>query len=177
MSLTSPLLISVVNGINRSFVKNKSFDYFRGIIDGFSKQEYMDMLEDFKISKRNRVSNYLDLNNFGYSKYRLFNNAHFEINMIEWEKNAKSFIHNHPPEGCIVKLIEGSLLEDKYLYNGSEKIKHTHRNIIVPIHSFNKTKTHSYYIDGLHRITNINNAKSYSLHFYSPEFIPETYTA
>ena len=177
MSITPPLLRSIVNGINGSFVKNKSLDYFRGIIDGFSKPEYMDMLEDFKMSKKDRVSSYQDLNNCGYSKYRLYNNAHYEINMIEWERNARSLIHNHPPEGCVVKLIEGSLLEDKYLHNGPEKKKHTHRNIIVPIHSFNKTKTHSYYIDGFHRITNINNAKSYSLHFYSPEFIPETYTA
>ena len=185
MMFSSPLIRSIVIGINGQFVKNKQINYFRGVIDQFSKEDYMDLLEYFKVSKPDRVSSYQTLNNYGYSKYQLFNNKHYEINMIEWNKGAKSRIHNHSANGCVIKLITGSLIEDVFANPGtladpytSKMIpsKHTKRNIIVPIHSFNKTRTHSYYIDGFHRITNINNGKSYSLHFYAPpNFVPEVY--
>lgn len=185
MSLSAPLLRSIVTGINGQFIKNKPIDYFRGVIDQFSKDDYIGMLEDFKMSKRDRVSSYETLYNYGYSKYRLFNNNYYEINIIEWNQGAKSLIHNHSANGCIIKLIDGGLIEDIFSNPGNHDesytskirpIKHTKRNIIVPIHSFNKTRTHSYYIDGFHRITNINNGKSYSLHFYAPpNFVPEVY--
>ena len=175
MGFRAPLLSSIVRDINRQFVKNKSFDYFRGTIDKFSKDNYMDMLEYFKMRKTDSISNYQIMNKYGYSKFMLYKNSNYEINMIEWDKGARSIIHNHPPEGCVIKLIEGSLLEEQFLYKSSTKIKHTKSNIIVPINLFNKTRTHSYYIDGIHRITNINNEKSYPLHLYSPEFVPKIY--
>lgn len=180
MSTTSPLLRSIVTGINGQFIKNKPIDYFRGVIDRFSKDDYMDMLDDFKISKQKRLSSYQTLNQCGYSKFQLYTNPHYEINLIEWKKGAKGLIHDHPPDGCVVKLIDGSLLEDRFVSSGvSNKIntiKHTQRNIFVPIHSFNKTKTHSYFIEGIHSIENINNDKSYSLHFYAPpNYVSETY--
>lgn len=175
----SYLIKKIVNGINRNFIKNKNIDYFRCVIDDFSKNDYMSMLEEFKTSKSERVSCYQTLNSYGYSKYNLYRNNNYEINLIEWNKGAKSLVHNHPPNGCVIKLIDGSLLEDRYdhtINSNKTHIEHTQRNIIIPIHSFNKTQTHSYYIDCLHSVTNINNDKSYSLHLYSPpNFVPETY--
>ena len=176
---SSTLIRQIVMGINDNFIKNKNIDYFRGVIDAFSKNEYMSMLEEFKNSKRERLSSYHTLNTNGYSKYQLYSNNNYEINIIEWNKGARSLVHNHPHNGCVIKLIKGSLLEDRYNYPMNSKktpIVHTQRNMIVPIHSFNKSQTHSYYMDGLHSVTNINNDKSYSLHFYSPpNFVPETY--
>lgn len=183
MSFSSPMFRSIIRSIDNAFVNGKSIDYFRCIIDQYSKQDYKEFLDKFKNSKRERVTSYEVFVNNGYSKYQLYKNNNYEINIIEWEKQAKSKIHNHSPNGCVLKLIDGSLLEDQFIYPESyktksynlEPIKHIKRNMIVPIHSFNTSQTHSYYIEGFHQITNINNDKSYSLHFYSPpDFIPKT---
>ena len=183
MSFSNTMLRSIICSVDNAFVNGKSIDYFRCIIDQFSKHEYKEFLDDFKDSNKERISSYDLLTTNGYSKYQLYKNNNYEVNMIEWEKQAKSKIHNHSPNGCVLKLIDGSLIEDKFIYPENyntqtynlEPIKHTERNVIVPIHSFNKSKTHSYYMEGFHQITNINNDKSYSLHFYSPpDFIPKT---
>tara|TARA_B100000787_G_C16196293_1_gene301116 strand:+ start:4217 stop:4756 length:540 start_codon:yes stop_codon:yes gene_type:complete len=176
----TPMIRTIVTGLDNAFVNGKSIAYFRGVIDQFSKQEYLDLLEDFKKSKKEsiRLSSFETQAKTGYSKFEIYKNRNYEVNMVEWDKNAKSLIHNHSPNGCVLKLIDGNLIEDSFTYPNTRKlenIKHVKRKILVPVHSFNKSNSHSYYMEGFHQISNINNGKSYSLHFYSPpNFIPTT---
>ena len=41
-------------------------------------------------------------------------NELFEIIIISWNYNQKSPIHNHPENGCLMKILKGSLTEEKY---------------------------------------------------------------
>ena len=99
MSFSSPMFRSIIRNIDNAFVNGKSIDYFRCIIDQYSKHDYKEFLDKFKNSKRERVSSYDIFVNNGYSKYQLYKNNNYEVNMIEWEKQAKSKIHNHSRNG------------------------------------------------------------------------------
>lgn len=86
----------------------------------------------------------------------------FEIILISWGAGAKSPIHNHPPNGCLMKVLSGSLQENHYnIVNDSlqlYKINQYYRNDIN-------------YIDdklGYHSIINNTNKIVHSLHIYSP---------
>ena len=106
------------------------------------------------------LSSYLTYYKYGYSRFKVYANNDYEINIIEWDVGSKSpIIRNN---NSVIKLIKGSLIENRY----TTDLKPITRNCIVPIHSFNVSKTHSYYINNFHSIQNINKDKSYSLHFF-----------
>lgn len=103
-----------------------------------------------------------------YQKILLFRNEQFEIYQINWVKNAETTIHKHPQNGCIMKIIEGSLQEKIF------------KEITYPIESKDMTnkyeiqqnvynKNNVSYIDdtiGLHKIKALEN--TISLQIYSP---------
>jgi cysteine dioxygenase len=103
-----------------------------------------------------------------YQKTLLFRNEQFEIYQINWLKNAETTIHQHPKNGCIMKIIQGSLHEKLYkamTYHIEEKEMTNKYEIKNTIYNTNDVS----YIDdtlGLHKIIAIEN--SISLHIYSP---------
>ena len=54
MSFSSPMFRSIIRNIDNAFVNGKSIDYFRCIIDQYSKHDYKEFLDKFKNSKRER---------------------------------------------------------------------------------------------------------------------------
>lgn len=84
-----------------------------------------------------------------------------EIFIIKWDKFAESCIHDHPEFGCIVKLLHGKLKEDVY-ETTDHGIKFCSTNM------FNKNDI-GYKESNkiIHKITNIHNDYSVSLHIYS----------
>ena len=77
-----------------------------------------------------------------------------------WKPGQKSPIHNHPNQGCIMKIIKGKLLEHKYEI---DQLKFVNQNIYQ--------KDDVSYIDNshcVHKISNIYPEKAISLHCYSP---------
>jgi cysteine dioxygenase len=94
----------------------------------------------------------------GYNRINLYNCDDFEIILICWAPHANTPIHDHPVNGCLMKILDGSLEEIIYDKN-INKIKHLIR-----------TKDDVNYIDndlGYHKIKN-NSIPSYSIHLYSP---------
>lgn len=69
MSFSNTMLRSIICSVDNAFVNGKSIDYFRCIIDQFSKNEYKEFLDDFKDSNKERISSYDLLTTNGYSKY------------------------------------------------------------------------------------------------------------
>lgn len=119
---------------NISFFREKNFDLFKNI-----KFEE----DDSKSYLRNKI----------------YENEKYELILIKWKPNSESLIHDHPSNGCLLKVIEGSLKETLY----DQQINKKKETI------FNKEEVN--YIDnkmGYHKITNLNNDYSYSLHLYSP---------
>lgn len=98
-----------------------------------------------------------------YSRHYIVQNQDFEMLILCWKPGQGSPIHNHAERGCVLKVLEGQLLETRYL---GEEVKET---LLL---SGDLT-----YIDdqiGWHKINNLGNKPTVSLHVYSPGyFIPE----
>jgi len=94
-----------------------------------------------------------------YSRNTLFRNDFFEIIFITWGAKSKSPIHDHPENGCILTVLDGNLIEERYNPQGE-----------LYSNNFLKSGDIGYmenYI-GKHRITNPNDRNVYSFHIYSP---------
>lgn len=91
-----------------------------------------------------------------------------EIIIIGWDVNQKSPIHDHPKNGCLVKILEGELIETTYS-NTLEEINSTKlSNNGLSYQESNKI---------LHKIENKSSKPVYSLHIYAPpNYKPNYYT-
>ena len=94
-----------------------------------------------------------------YLRNNLFQNDKYELILIKWKPNSESLIHDHASNGCLLKVIDGELIESLYNKN-LELIKETK----YQSGDINYIDNHI----GYHKIKNIHNQESYSLHLYSP---------
>lgn len=94
-----------------------------------------------------------------YTKDVLFRNKNFEIVFISWGANSESPIHCHPKNGCILTILDGELIEERYNKNG-----------VLCKYNFLKMGDVGYMENfiGTHKIINKNDFNVYSLHVYSP---------
>ncbi len=100
---------------------------------------------------------YAKINNKSYNKNCIYKDKDFEIVVITWYKNQLTKLHNHPSNGCLMKVLLGSLKEKKVLNNKCIEINNYNVNDISYIHdNFGK-----------HKIYNNSNI-SVSIHIYSP---------
>ena len=96
-------------------------------------------------------------------------NELFEFILICWDKYQQSPIHNHPENGCIVKILQGELTEDVYIQDMNTN---TYTYKTSRINTLNKIS----YMQGnntIHKISNtssndLDNCQTVSLHIYSP---------
>ena len=97
-----------------------------------------------------------------YYKKKIYSNELAEMFIITWNINAESKVHDHPDEGCILKVLKGKLKEEIY-ENREDKIEYISEQILkyndVGFQISNKY---------LHKIKNINKDYTVSLHIYSP---------
>ena len=101
---------------------------------------------------------YIKYSDNKYNRIRVSDiNSKFEIYLICWKPEQSSEIHDHASNGCIMKVLDGSLKEVLYSYN---------------LISQNETIIEKNYISfinnhiGLHKIISLD--YSVSLHIYSP---------
>ena len=121
-------------------------------------------LEEFKNYNFINILN-INNNNYIYTKNIIYTSEVCDIMLIKWNKNAITKIHDHPENGCIVKILEGNLLEK--CYNKNLDITKINNMLINDI---------GYKISNniLHSIECINDA--YSLHVYIPgKYIPNKF--
>ncbi len=100
-------------------------------------------------------------NTYGYYKKLIYSNDKFELYLIFWSPYASSPIHDHPEQGCVMKLLSGQLIEEVFI-NKNNTINFDHRNII-----FVNDINNRYGNEIVHRILNLDNF-SVSLHLYFP---------
>ena len=128
------------------------------ILENYISNDWNDIIKNIKIE---------DCNNNKYYKLKIFNNDIAEVYLIKWFENAETYIHDHPKQ-CIVKILDGSLIEYVYdrIDNKSKllKINNLHKNDIT-------TKSGNMI---LHKIK--CQSHCVSLHIYSPiKFINNIY--
>jgi cysteine dioxygenase len=96
-----------------------------------------------------------------YHKVIVCANDIIEMFIIKWDRFSESCIHDHPEFGCIVKMLAGKLREDVY-ETTDYGIKFCSTNILnkndIGYKESNKI---------IHKITNIHDDYSVSLHIYS----------
>lgn len=116
--------------------------------------------------------NYVQFSDTKYNRIKISpsisENKIFEIVIICWKKNQQSQIHDHPENGCLLKLLSGKIEETKYI---------NHKNSLISTNTsiFHLNNT-SYLCGkmGLHSIKALED--SVSIHIYSPiNYIPTYY--
>lgn len=105
--------------------------------------------------------NWLSFCDEKYTRNKVYTNDDIDILVICWNNNQQSGIHDHPENGCLLRMLQGSIKEDVYV-NEENKYTYTKTNYL----EYGKVS----YKEGkrcIHNIVN-GNQKSVSLHIYSP---------
>ena len=107
---------------------------------------------------------YLNFCKDGYTRNVAYRDDKIEILILCWSGLKESGVHDHPENGCIVRLLKGKLIEKIYKMDDG-KLKFVNENTI------NKNST-SYQEGkkGLHSIGNPYNKCAVTIHVYSPPF-------
>lgn len=118
---------------------------------------YEFFLRSYRSLDWNNFVNYRNINDF--QKNLVHRDKQFEIFLINWPHNYQSEIHNHSENGCLLKVLKGSLQEN--IYNTNLELLYLKER---------KSQAISYLDDsiGYHSVRNINTINSVSLHIYSP---------
>jgi len=138
-------LTELFDSISKKIHDNKKLDYYIPLVN-----EYIGT--DWK--------KYVSFSDIKYKKNLVKRNENLEMLIICWNNNQTSGIHDHPPNGCILKILDGELEENEYINNN--KMELVNKNIC-------KKNSVGYQEgkDGLHDIIN-KDIKTVSLHIYSP---------
>jgi len=100
----------------------------------------------------------------GYARNLVIRDDYIEMLIICWDKKQTSGIHDHPKNGCLLRVMKGQLKEKCY-----EVINKT---LVCISESQIKKDDISYQIGkkGLHNISNMddNSERAVSLHIYAP---------
>lgn len=91
----------------------------------------------------------------------------YDFYLLVWKNHVETGIHDHPKNGCLLKVLEGEISEEKYSKEGQL------------IESTNLVKGNIGFMNndiGYHKIINPGDKVAYSLHIYSPpKYIPRVY--
>lgn len=98
---------------------------------------------------------YVQFNADNYYSNPLYRNDKFEIRLLSWKPSQETVKHTHPENGCIMKILEGKLVEEKFDGNRVSKKSYTKGDVCY-------TKPNE-----LHILKN-SDKDSVSLHIYSP---------
>ena len=132
----------------RSFFKNSGKDLKLFV------PRYKQILQKINMDNfKNPVSNGT------YKRRILYTDKNFEIVLISWGKYSEAPKHCHPENGCLLAVLEGDLIEERY----------THGEELYETNYLNSSKIGYMHCDlGQHRVMNNNDYNTYSLHIYSP---------
>ena len=129
------------------------------ILETFNESESLsNLLGDISKLDTKITAESVKFTNDTYCRNLIYRNNNFDVYLIGWLPNQETPYHSHPTGGCIMKILEGSLIEN--IKNKDNTISNYKR----------KTGDCSYIHDdiGIHTIKNDTNEKCISLHIYSP---------
>lgn len=92
-----------------------------------------------------------------FSRTMVYRSKMFEVLLISWKKDYTTPFHSHPANGCILRVLEGGLIENRKSPDGTHTEMYVHGpNSISFMHDD----------EGTHQI--IANTRTFSLHIYAP---------
>lgn len=103
-----------------------------------------------------------------YNRQLVSRNEYVDVVVISWDSNQYSGLHDHPTNGCIMRVMQGQLQEDVYIREDDKFTLSKTKKILSAQTSFIQGKS------GIHNIKN-GSEKSVSVHIYSPPNYKLTY--
>lgn len=122
---------------------------------------YNQIIHSAKFSE-NDFSEYCSWSNDCYTRNCIVNNEKFELILICWCKDHQTPIHDHGGEECWVKVIDGEFKETIYKQTEEGDLS----SVRSSISKFNEV-TYMKDFMGFHRLKNIANKRSMTLHLYA----------
>lgn len=126
-----------------------------------SKTHYNSILNSFDFN----VVDFKPFESWSSKKYTrncLYRDTQFELLLLCWEKGQETSIHDHDGEDCWVYLLEGELEEVFYTIEAFNNLKEERSQSITP----NQLSFINDHV-GLHKLRNVYEGKSVSLHLYA----------
>ena len=148
---------------NKIQFENNDLNHWKSFIEEnkLTLQEYVTPFILYKKKFETKLTTTNIIASSVYKRYTIYKNDIIEILLITWSPNSKTLIHDHSKNGCILFLLEGELIEEKYKTENIE-LHSIHKVYPGDITFINNTI-------GYHRIINSNEKQySYSIHIYSP---------
>ena len=95
-----------------------------------------------------------------YQRLQIISAKEYEIMLLCWDKHQASAMHDHPRGGCIMKILQGVLIEDRY---NSKTLEHLNRVAL----GVNAT-SYIHNSIAIHKINNDTSEPAVSIHVYAP---------
>lgn len=132
------------------------------LMEGYKLYDCDHILKEYDGTDWKKYENY---SNIEYTRNLAYRNDNIEIFIICWNEKQSSPVHNHPENGCIVKVLKNTLIEECF---DNELNKIEHRSLIKNDIFYQKK-------NDLHRIINDNDKCAASIHIYSPPYYKPVY--
>jgi cysteine dioxygenase len=131
-----------MNRIIKSLVTNKKLLENKNILSSYNSNDW---------------KHYISFDKQDYKKNLVYRDNNFEMFVVCWLPNQETKIHNHPEGGCLLKILEGNMIEE--LYDKNFVLQEKNNLVMSDVR----------YIDdsiGIHKMKN-NKENTISLHIYS----------
>lgn len=125
-------------------------------------RRYFEVMQSAAIPMEN-IERYLHWNQDHHTRVCIASNEHFELLLICWEKGQSGFIHDFASQEAWVHPISGRIREERFMPVPGEKGLECMSRVELGTREFA-------YMDGhvdIHRYSNINPARSVSMHLYA----------
>lgn len=125
------------------------------------KTRYTEVVRSINIAS-SAFEPFCSWSNESYTRNCIVENERFELILLCWEEGQLTPIHDHGGEECWVRIIQGDFKETIYQEDETGIL-----NVVKS--TFSKPNDICYMVDfmGYHRLENINNGRSMSLHLYA----------
>ena len=132
----------LITSLNNFFLRNNNLNLYQNEFNCFPN-EYFNQFINYSNKRR----------------LKLYSSNQYDIYLLRWHPYYECKIHDHPPNGCLFKLLQGELIEKRY--DDSLKLINTNN---LKLNTSNYIDNSLYY----HKIINNRDFLAYSLHIYSP---------
>ena len=153
---------TILNSIEKeSPTSIKSLNELVSALSEEERTQYDDIIRTMKLPS-SVYKNICTWSNESYTRNCIFENEKFELILLCWESGQFTPIHDHGGEECWVKIIEGEFKETIYKIDSKGQMVNV-KSII------STTNDVTYMVDfmGFHRLENLSNKRSLSLHLYA----------
>jgi len=121
----------------------------------YKLDHYLDIIQNYNDTD---WKDYEVYNRDHYNKTLAVSNEYFNIYVVTWKPNQGTLKHGHLKNGCLLKILKGTITETRYLNNGD-------------CECMNYIEGECTYIDddiGLHKMVNRSGRNVVSIHIYPP---------